>query len=157
MAIWGRGGRGGVRLTNGPPYPPVQCLDHNNRSNIIDLTSTADNTIRLTKLVYSQQIAIGFWTLLDVLLPLNMRDFCQTPEFPTRKLTASQTQEQSQKSPQNLSSLKTSPLNCRPQNTSYQVVPSCQRRCYSLQESHQPPPHPLREGVRLKSFFKTLN
>ena len=63
MAIWGGGGGGGrgvARLTNGPPYPPVHCLDHNNRSNIIDLTSTADNTIRLTKLVYSQQIAIGF-------------------------------------------------------------------------------------------------
>ena len=55
MAIWGGGEREGG-LTNGPPYPPVQCLDHNNRSNIIDLTSTADNTIRLTKLVYSQQM-----------------------------------------------------------------------------------------------------
>ena len=61
----GKGGEGGVRLTNGPPYPPVHCLDHNNRSNIIDLTSTADNTIRLTKLVYSQQIVIG---ILDAYL-----------------------------------------------------------------------------------------
>ena len=136
----GGGGRGEGSLTNGPPYPPVHCLDHNNRSNIIDLTSTADNTIRLTKLVYSQQIAIGFWTHISVLLPLNMRDFCQTPESPTRKLTTSQTQESSQgscqKSPKNLSSLKTSPLNYRPQNTSYQVMPSCQRRGHSLWESH---------------------
>ena len=41
---WRRLGRGW--LTNGPPtIPPVRCLDHNNRSNIMDLTPTTDNTI----------------------------------------------------------------------------------------------------------------
>ena len=72
---WRRLGRGW--LTNGPPtIPPVRCLDHNNRSNIMDLTPTTDNTISFFT---HNKHTPGTWEsskTCTLLLHLCVRDSC---------------------------------------------------------------------------------